>query len=315
MAVTTTKQQSGTMRLDRAESVFFARETEHVMSRTYDAKPRMLKAFGLIPFNTEAGPGVSEITFRRYNSVGIAKIIADYAKDFPRVDVYGVEDSVKVKGIGNSYGYNIKEIRMSMRSGKRLDQRRAASARRAHDEKVNKMALISNPDEKTRGALDYPGMTETTLPADGTGGSKRWADKDVDQILRDIDILLDAVSIPTYGREEANTILLPMSAYRRLTHKQLGKDSMHTLLKYISENYPEITRIEWLNELSGIGVGGTDRIIVGTYDEEHLECHIPSPFEQFDPEQNGMEYSIACHSECAGTIMYYPMAFAYADGI
>jgi hypothetical protein len=315
MAVTIHHSENSSMRLDRAESVFFARETEHIMTRTYDAKPKKLKAFGLIPINTEAGPGADEITFRRFNSVGLAKIIADYAKDFPRVDVYGVEDTVKIKSLGNSYGYNIKEIRRSIKAGKRLDQRRAAAARKAHDERSNKMALISMPEEKTRGALNYPGMTEATLPADGTGGSKRWRDKNVDQILRDIDVLMDSVSIPTNGQEEVDTILLPMSAYRLLTHKRLGTDGMHTLMKYIRENYPEITRIEWLNELNGIGTGGTDRIVVGTFDPEHIEWHMPSPFEQFDPEQHGMEYSIACHSECAGTIMYYPMAFAYADGL
>ena len=311
MAVQTSQSQR---RLDRAESAFFAREAEFIKSRTYDAKPKMLKAFGLVPISTEAGPGVSEITFRRFNAVGFAKIIADYAKDFPRVDVYGIEDRVKVKGIGDSYGYNVKEIRMSMRAGKNLDQRRATVARRAHDEKANKMALLTSPEDGTRGALNYPGMTETVLPNDGTGGSKRWATKSVDQILRDIDILLDAVAIPTYGREEADTLLLPQAAYRRLIHTRLG-DNTITLMKYIRDNYDTIKRIEWLNELSGLGVGGTDRIMVGCFDEEHLTWEMPTPFEQFEAEQEGMEFTIPCHSECAGTIMYYPMAFAYADGV
>jgi hypothetical protein len=302
------------MHLDRAESAFFTRETEYIKARTYDAKPRELEAFGLIPISTEAGNGVSQITFRRYTGVGFAKIIADYAKDFPRVDVYGVEDSVKVKGIGDSYGYNIKEIRESMRTGKRLDQRRAAVARRAHDEKANKMAFMSIPEDGTRGLLDYPGITETTLPADGSGNSKAWGSKTVDQILRDIDIMMDAVSIPTFGREEIDTILLPPTAYRRLTHTRLG-DNTITLMKYIRDNYPEIRKIDWLYELSGIGAGGTDRIMVGRFDEDHLTWEMPTPFEQFDYEQEGMEYKIPCHSECAGTIVYYPMAFAYADGI
>jgi hypothetical protein len=302
------------MHLDRGETVFFTRESEYVKTRTYDAKPKMLKAFGLIPISSEAGEGVTQITFRRYTGVGFAKIIADYAKDFPRVDVYGVEDSVKVKALGDSYGYNIKEIRMAMKAQKRLDQRRAATARQAHDEKANKMALLTLPEDGTRGILNYPGITETTIPADGNGASKRWATKTVDQILRDIDILLDAVSVPTYGREEADTILLPLSAYRKLTHTRLG-DNTITLMKYIRDNYPEITKIDWLNELSGIGVGGTDRILVGRFDEEHLTWEMPTQFEQFEAVQEGMEFTIPCHSECAGTVVYYPMGFAYADGL
>ena len=307
-------QSNHPMRLDRGESAFFAREVEHIKSRTYDVKLRELKAFGLIPISHEAGPGVTEITFRRYTGVGFAKIIADYAKDFPRVDVYGVEDSVKVKGVGTSYGYNIKEIRMSAKSGKALDYRRAVTARRAHDEMANKLALRSDPVIGTRGLIDYPGITETTIPADGTGGGTSWAVKDEDQILRDIDILFDGVIISTINRENPDTLLLPHENYRILGNRRI-KNTETTLLAYILKNKPWIKKIDWLHELSGAGAGGTNRCMVGAFDEEHITFEIPQPFEQFDAEQEGMEYNVPCHSECAGCIIYYPMAFAYADGI
>ncbi|MDR2484258.1 MAG: DUF2184 domain-containing protein [Treponema sp.] len=301
-------------RLDRGESAFFAREAEHIKARTYDIKLRELKAFSLIPVSHEAGPGVNEITFRRYNGVGFAKIIGDYAKDFPRVDVYGVEDSVKVKSIGDSYGYNIKEIRMSNRTGKGLDSRRAATARRAHDEMANKLALISNPAMGTRGLIDYPGITETTIPADGSSGSTSWANKTEDQILRDIDILFDAVIISTFNREVPDTLLLPLENYRVLGNRRI-QNTETTLMKYIMENKPWIKKIDWLYELSGAGAGKTNRAMVGMFDEEHITFEIPQPFEQFDARQDGMEYTIPCHSECAGCIVYYPMAFALADGV
>ncbi|MDR2495438.1 MAG: DUF2184 domain-containing protein [Spirochaetaceae bacterium] len=35
----------------------------------------------------------------------------------------------------------------------------------------------------------------------------------------------------------------------------------------------------------------------------------------FDPVQKGMEFTIPCHSCCAGVIIYYSMAFAFADGV
>jgi len=247
--------------------------------------------------------------------VGFAKVISAYSKaDFPRVDVYGEEDTVKVKAIGDSYGYNIKEIRMSARTGKALDQRRAATARRAHEELQSKLALVSNAATGTRGLLDYPGITEATIPADGTGGSTSWTAKTDEQIARDIDILFDTVILSTFNRENPDTLLLPLENYRILGNCRLtGTDK--TLLTYIRENKPWIKRIDWLHELSGVGAGGTNRAMVGVFDEEHLTFEIPQPFEQFEAQQDGMEYTIPCHSECAGTIVYYPMAFAYADRI
>lgn len=303
------------VRLDSNESAFFNRELTYVKSKTYDAKLAELKGLKLIPISTEAGAGVTEIAFQQYRGVGFAKVIADYAKDFPRVDVYGEEKAVKVKGIGDSYGYSIKEIRASQRTGKNLDQRRAITARRAHDEQMNKMALKSDSVNGTNGLLDYPGITEVVLQSDGVGSSKTWASKTPDQIVRDINDMINAVMEPTSAREVPDTLLLPIAQYNDLSTRRVGEDGTKTLLKYILENSPYIKRIDWLSELKGFGAGTTNRALVGIFDEEHITLEIPQPFEQFEAQQEGMEFTIPCHSECAGTIIYYPLAFAFADGI
>ena len=303
------------VRLDSNESAFFNRELTFVKSKTYDAKLAELKGLKLIPISTEAGAGVTEIAFQQYRGVGFAKVIADYAKDFPRVDVYGEEKTVKVKGIGDSYGYSIKEIRASQRAGKNLDQRRAITARRAHDEQMNKMALKSDPVNGTNGLLDYPGITEVVLQNDGVGSSKTWASKTPDQIVRDINDMINAVMEPTSAREVPDALLLPIAQYNDLATRRVGEDGTKTLLKYILENSPYIKNIDWLSELKGFGAGGTNRALIGIFDEEHITLEIPQPFEQFEAQQEGMEFTIPCHSECAGTIIYYPLAFAYADGI
>lgn len=303
------------LHLDANESAFFDKELEAVKSRTYDAKLAELKGLSLIPISTEASSGAERITFRRYRGVGFAKVIADYAKDFPRVDVYGEEESVKVKGIGDSYGYSIQEIRASQRAGKQLDQRRAVTARRAHDEAINKMALKSDSVNGTNGLLDYPGISEVTLPSDGTGNAKTFASKTPDQIVRDVQALIDSAMTSTHAREIPDTLLLPIAQYNALATRRMGTNNDTTILKYILDNNPYIKKIDWLSELKGIGANGTDRALVGIFDAEHITLEIPQPFEQFDAQQEGMEYTIPCHSECAGTIIYYPLAFVYADGI
>lgn len=303
-----------TSRLDSKESAFFQRECEYVKTRTYDAKPPLLKGLSLVPQASGIPLGTSEITYRRYTEAGQAKLIANYAKDFPRADVYGEEQTVKVFDIGASYGYNIKEIRESALTGKRLDQRRATAARNAIERKLNDMTLVSNKEAGTYGILDFPGLTESTLPADGEGGSKQWAKKDADKIIRDINIILSSVIEPTKGVEVPNSLLLPLNVYTALQSRRLGTTES-SLLKYIKDNFPMFTRIDWLNELGTIGAGGTGRIMVGCFDEEHCENQIVNQFEQGDVEQEGMEYKIPCMASTAGVIVYYPGAFAYADGI
>jgi len=302
------------MRLDDNETVFFKRQLEYIKARTYDTKYKDLKAFSLIPISAEAPSGATEITWRSFSKYGLAKIIADYAYDFPRVDVFGEENTVKIKDIGVSYGYSIKEIRRAMLAGFDLEARRASVARRAVEEKMNALAWSGDDSHNIQGFLDYPGITEYAVPATGTGSSKEWADKTADQILTDLNGIVSAITEGTSGKERPNMILMPLGQYNLIRNTRVGSYSDKTIFQFFTENNPDIT-VDWLTELDEAGAGGTDRFMAYTRDEEHLTLEIPLMFEQFEPQQKGMEYEVPCYGEFAGVIVYYPLSVAYGDGI
>jgi hypothetical protein len=303
------------MKLDAGESVFFKRELEYIKARTYDTKQKVLKAISLFPVSGEAGPGATEITFRKYTGVGFAKVIADYASDFPRVDVYGEEVTRKVKGLGDSYGYSIEEIRASQMANKNLDQRRANAARRAQDELVDRIAWNGLVNYNIPGFINYPGISEYTVPNDGTGTTKTWSTKTADQILRDMNALAAKVVEVTSGREIPDTILLPLQQYNLISTMRVGTASDTTVLQYFLKTSPYIKAVEWVNELDAAGAGSADRMMVYARDTEHLTLEIPQPFEQFDAVQKGMAFEIPCHSKTAGILVYYPLSIAFGDGI
>ena len=104
------KQYHGFRNLDEGESLFFARELEHIKSQSYDKKYPKLKARMLFPLEFEANAGAETITYEQYDQVGMAKIISNYADDLPRADVKGTEFTSRVRTIAASYGYNYDEI-------------------------------------------------------------------------------------------------------------------------------------------------------------------------------------------------------------
>lgn len=302
-------------RLDANESVFFNRQLEHVKTTTYDTKFKNLKALTIVPVNTTASNGDDIITWRSFTAVGVAKMVADYATDFPRVDVYGVEQTVKVKPLGDSFAYSIKEIRRSQRAGGiPLDVRRANAARRAIEDLQDRIALFGDTATGLKGFLNYAGVTTYTVIADGTGSSKLWANKTPDQIVRDIQGFVDAIMIPTKGREVPDLLLLPLAKYNYIANTRMGTVSDITIMQYILKNNPYIKRIDWLNELAGAGAGATDRMMIGSFDAEHITFELVQPFEMFTPQPEGMAFKVNCHAEVGGVIIYYPQAFAYADG-
>ena len=301
-------------RLDENESAFFKRQLEYVKTRTYDTKQKRMKAFQLLPISTEAPIGASEITYRKFTGIGFAKIIADYANDFPRVDVFGEEVTVKVKDIGASFGYSIKEIRASQMAGTRLDQRRANFARRAVDQKIDAIAWNGSTVYGISGFIAYPGITLYTVLA-GVSTTKTWITKTPDEIVYDMSEIVAAVMTPTNGEETPNVMLVPLAQYNLISNTRMTGGSDTTIMKFFLDNNPHIERIEWLTELTGAGTGATDRYMVYRQDDEHLTLEIPQPYEQFPVQRKNMEFEAPVHASTAGVIVYYPLAIAYGDGI
>jgi hypothetical protein len=301
-------------KLDANESAFFKRELEFVKSKTYDTKYKSLKSFQLIPISNEAPNGATEITYRKFSGVGLAKIIADYANDFPRVDTFGEEVTQKVRSIGDSYGYSIAEIRRSQMVGRSLDQRRAGFARRAADQKIDSIAWNGDDNYNLLGLIDYPGITEYTVPNDGTGSSKTWTTKTPDQIIRDMEGLITAIVDTTNGVESPDTMIMPIAQYRYIKTTRMTDGDSNTILGFFMGNNPGFL-VDWVTELKTAGAGSTARYMAYSRNADNLTLEIPQPFEQFPAQAKNMEFQIPCHASTGGVIVYYPLSVAFGDGI
>jgi hypothetical protein len=301
-------------RLDQGEQVFFDEQLTLVKARTYDVIHKDLKALTLLPVSTEQDDAAEHIEYRSYDQVGMAKIVSDYANDFPRVDTLGTKKSVQVHSLGDSYGYSIQEIRRAARANFNLDARRAMAARRGIEEKQDHIAWFGDQKAGLNGFINAEGITEY-VAANGAGGGKAWSGKTADEILADVVGIITAAPESTNGKEVPDTLILPLALYNKLAYTPYGDNRDKTLLTFIRDNYPTLTRIEWVQDLVGAGAGKTNRVMAYTRDPMKVEVQIPLRLEQLPPERKGMEYSVICHQRTAGTIVYYPMSVVFCDGL
>jgi hypothetical protein len=302
--------------LDANESQYFARELEHVKTKTYDIKYPELKATGLIPVSGEAGPGAESITYQQFDQVGMAKIIADYADDLPRSDVKGKEFTSVIRSVGGSYGYSLQEIRAATMAKKPLVTRKAASARRANDQLVDQIAWFGDTVNNLPGLLSNANIPEV---AAGTGGSLSpntlWAGKDGNEIVDDLNNLANSVIDVTKGIEVPDTLLLPIAQFSLIATKRMADGTDTTVLEFFMKNSPSIKRVEWVSQLKGAGTNGVDVAIVYKNSPENLTLEIPQPFEQLNVQQRGLEFIVPCHSRIGGVLIYYPLSLAKMEGI
>jgi hypothetical protein len=302
--------------LDSAESIFFSRELEHIKSETYDVQYPELKARSVIPVSMDVDPGAEKITYEQYDHVGMAKVISAYSKKLPRADVKGKEFSSPIRSLGDSYGYSVQEIRAAKMAGKPLQAKKADAAKRAILELDNEIAFKGDSTHGLNGFLNHPNVPEVTIPADGTGSSKTWATKTADLMLRDLHLLANSVDEVSNGVEGKDLVLaLPRASYNLAKSTMLGDNKDKSVLKSFLENNDFVKEVIVLNELADAGDSGTKRMMVYTKDKKKVSLEIPQDFEQFDPQPEGLEFVVPCHSRTGGVIFYYPLSAAYADGI
>ena len=302
-------------KLDAQETIFFERELEKVKSKTYDKKYPELKIRTLVPVNSDVDPGADTITYYQYDSVGMAKIVESYAKDFPRVDVKRQKFSSPVVSLGDSYGYSIQEIRKARMVGIPLEQRRANTARKAMMQSEDEFGSIGDARTGLGGLFTNANTTEYTLPADGSGASKTFASKTPAQILRDMNGMINTPVDLTNGVEIVDTLLLPIAQYTLISSTPRSDNSDTTILQYFMKNNPFIKNVDHYHKLKGLGAGATDKMFAYRRDPDVLTLEIPQDFEQFPPQEEGMEFVVYCHERFGGVIIYYPLATIFADGL
>lgn len=301
--------------LDASQGLFFSRQLEYIKAKTYDKKYANLKARQILPVSFEAGSGAQSITYMQYDQTGVAALIANYAKDFPRADIAGAEFTSPVKSLGSSYGYSVQEIRSAQMAGLSLSERKARSARRSIAIKENSIAMFGDAGTGLGGFLNNTNAGTYTVPNDGSGTSTLWSSKTPDLILRDLNGLAHKTVEDTKGVDPADTILLPLTSFNYISSTARSANSDTTILEYFLRNNQYIKDVGWLNELETAGTANAKRMVAYKRDPDFLTLEIPQDFEQMEEQLEGMEYVIPCHERIGGVIIYYPLSVAYGDGI
>lgn len=309
--------------LDAEQVAFFQRQIEAVKAQTYDVRYPALKARQLFPVSGDIDPGAQRVVYYTYDQAGQAKIISDYAKDLPRVDVFGRETVATVRSLGDSYAYSTQEIRSARMAGTPLEARRAMAARQAIEQLINRLAFTGDEEYGLVGFVNHPDIPRTTAPADGTGNVTTWIDtngaatKSAALIARDMGLLINGVMTQTSGVEMADYVVMPLEQYTYIATAQFSTASDVTILGWLQQAYPNVT-FDWLpTELNGAGVdvADADVAIAFSRDPSKISLEIPMEFTQYEPEKRSLEYVIDCEARFAGIRLFYPFSAHILEGI
>lgn len=297
--------------------MWFNRQLEQVLAKTYEVKYANLPHRELFPVSHEMNPAADTITYHVMDRVGVAKLIGAYAQDLPRADAFAKEVKSPVKTSGISFGYTTDEIRKGKWLNVPLEQRKANAANRGNEELVNSIAFNGDADTGLPGFLSNPNITTSTVP-DGVSTSPLWVNKTPDEILADVNNLFGGIFTLTLMVERPNTLLLPPAQWSYISSTARSANSDTTILQYIVNNSPYINSandIKPVNQLTGAGAASADIMVAYDKSNEKLEEHIPMELQYLPVQQKGLEFIVPGESRTGGVVIYYPLSVAVGSGI
>jgi hypothetical protein len=291
--------------------VWFNRQLELIEQQVLRAKRPPKNGLTLFPPKTGIPEGAEKYTRRMYEYTGRAKLVGSYSDDLPRANVSGMpEDSVILKRVGASYGYNIDELAavdMAARTGQtiNLPTERALAARDMIEAELNEIVWNGSAEAGLYGVLNHPAIPRRALANASTAAH--------DTVFADLAAAFQSVKSNTQDVEQPDRLILASKVYNLLQVK-LRTNTDTTLLDILSKSLG-IPRGNILSawELNGAGDGGFDAAIVDRKDELVMG-HILSTFFRQEPvERKNLEFVVNCTAKSGGMMASYPHGMLIAS--
>ncbi|TKT79982.1 DUF2184 domain-containing protein [Aquamicrobium sp. LC103] len=302
---------------------FVISQGRNIETRIYQKRYPTFDYGSHVPVITEGNEWAIGTMFFTVDIAGEAKFISGAANDIPFSSATRDQHSHDFAMIGAGWEWNLEEVNQSSLYGIPLTDTKAMASSQAIERLLNGIAMSGSAEKNWTGFVNDPTVPRVDVAADGSSSSTFWADKDNDQILRDINDLIGSVRDNTSEIEWIDSLRLPPSAFRLLNNRRLGAgDGVLNLLDYLRKNnvYTAETGqqldIRPLRELASASQDGGGRMMVYRRDPEVVRFHLPMPRRVLQPRPKSiMAFEQGVIARTGGTEWRLPAAAAYGDEI
>lgn len=310
----------GQNRLDANETVILAQTLEQMRSRVVEIKRPELKARRLIPVTSEMDPGSESWAYQIWDRVGMAKIIANYSDDIPKVAVFAKKVSYTQETIALGYDWSWLDMLRTAKSGVPLKARKANAVREGFEQRIEEVGAIGIAETGVKGLLNNANVPVISAAPPAATGSTAWdgGDKTPDEILADLFSMEDAIDANTKGVHNADTLLLPRTRLRYIAKTpistQNGADRRETILKVFLDQSRSIRNVEDWRYCDTVNAGGP-RAVMYRRDPTHVHLEISLEQQEQPPQAKNLAMEIISVGRIGGVAFEYPLSAVYMNGV
>ncbi len=297
--------------LVRLKSLF-----NQIATETYGLEREALDATKFIPAQGGVGQWAGSWTYKVLSEFGVAKFISDYAEDLPPVSRALELRTVLIRTIADSYGYSEAELMTWLAAGVDVSRDDAETARRKIDEKVDEVLLLGDSSVNVEGLFNNSNVSVATIEA-GASSATAWSGKTVDEIVKDVQAMVDAIYSGSKNTVKGDTLILPHSAFAHASTTRVGANDSRTILEHLKAVFAAQGIVNWYEsaKLDTAGASGKTRAVLYRKASNILAYVLPVPFRQKEAQECALHYKVPCYARIGGTVIKNIKGVVYADGV
>jgi hypothetical protein len=310
----------GAHRLDANETMILTTQLEQMRARTVDIQRPEFKARRLVPVTNEMDPGAESWAYSQWDRAGMAKIVANYADDIPKVATFAKKFTYGIETMALGYEWSWLDLLRTAKAGVPLRARKAAAVTAGFEQKIEEIAAIGIKETDAKGLLNNANVPQINAAAPAAGSSTSWTgtDKKAPEVLGDLLAMEDSILTTTKGVMRPDTLVLPMSRLRQLGKVPLydaaGADPKDTILKVFLERSESIRNIEWWYWCDTANAG-QPRAVMYRRDPTVVHMEIPLEQQELPPQAKNLSFEINSVGRIGGVAFEYPLGAVYMNGI
>ena len=300
---------------------FLVSQTSAIEQEVYAIRYADIQYPTLVPIDTSAYPWAKTVTYFTIDQAGQADWMNGNASDMPFAEIAHSKYETTVESAKIGYRFSLEQVNQAMMiPGMNLPSDKAAAAKRAAEELVEKVVISGDSRKGFLGLINQASVPQAAVP-NGAGSSPLWTNKTPAEILADVNNSIVGAWSGSQQVELHDTVLLPVAQYGLIAGTPRSTSGDTTILNYLQQNniYTASTgqplTIRTLRQLSGAGAGGTNRMITYRRDPQVLKFHMPMPHQFFPPQPRMLEFVVPGMMRLGGLDVRLPKGISYNDGI
>lgn len=292
---------------------FLTPQMYRIEAEVYQTRYPSFDYSALAYVNTEGGLWSVGSVFYSGDIAGKAEFFNAGGFDMPFASVANTQFVQENRLAAIGYEWNISELNRASMVGRNLSSDKAMAASKVAEAFCYNIFISGNSEKNMDGLIGYTGVSA----AAATTGT--WGAATGDEVVGDMFEVMDDVPTNTGEVHQANTLLLPSTAFREASNKRMG-DTNETALSYFRRTYRESRRVEVtvkdVRDLQTAGATDTRRMVAYDNSREVVQFHLPGPH-QFLPayQKSSTVYEVGGLLNIGGTEIRLPKAVSYRDGI